>query len=184
MITLRFSRWFLVSLCVFAASGCAYPISQQLRNEATKDLTFSMALHNPTAYVGAIVIWGGEIVRTTNLKSSTEILILQTPLDSQGMPEAAEYSRGRFIAKTPEFLDPYMYRTGKKITVAGEVIGKETRPLGKTEYTYPVVMIKEVHLWESAQYGHYDIAPYWGWCGPYYGPYYGDFGECEEEEVE
>jgi outer membrane lipoprotein len=187
----KFNKWFLVSLCVFAASGCAYPISKELRQEAGKNLTFSMVFQNPAAYVGSIVIWGGEIIRTTNLKNSTEILILDTPLDYQGMPESAELSRGRFIVKSPQFLDPALYKKGRKLTVAGEVIGKETRELGQTEYTYPVIMAKEVHIWKGTQYMPYYIAPYWwGWYGPglYYGPYYGgfygDLGGDEEEDEE
>jgi outer membrane lipoprotein len=185
----RFSRCFLVSLYVFAATGCAYPISRELREEASKDLTFSMVLQNPTAYVGSIVIWGGEIIKTRNLKNSTEILILDSPLDYQGMPKSAEFSRGRFIAKSPQFLDPALYKKGKKITVAGDITGKETKPLGKTEYTYPVVTVKQLHLWESTRYkSYYD--PYWDWYGPYYWPYYmpyyggsyGDLGGGEEEK--
>jgi outer membrane lipoprotein len=183
----RFSRWFFFSLYVFAVSSCAYPISKELR-EASKNLAFSMVLENPTAYVGSIVIWGGEIIKTTNLINSTEILILDTPLGHQGMPQGAEFSPGRFIAKSPQFLDPALYKKGRKITVAGEIIGKETKPLGKTEYTYPLVMVKQLHLWESTQHRSYDYNPYWDRYGPYYGPYYrgfyGDFGEGEQEEEE
>ena len=51
------------------------------------------------------------------------------------MPEGAEYSRGRFIAQSPQFLDLALYKREKKITVAGEIIGRESKPLGKTEYT-------------------------------------------------
>jgi outer membrane lipoprotein len=99
-------------------------------------------------------------------------------------------SRGRFIVKSPQFLDPALYKKGKRLTVAGQVIGKETRALGETEYTYPVVMAKEVHIWKSTQYTpYYYVAPYWwGWYGPYYGSYYGgfygDLGGDEEEDEE
>jgi outer membrane lipoprotein len=186
----RFSRWFLISLYLFVASGCAYPISRELREEANKDLTFSMVLQKPTAYVGSIVIWGGEIIWTTNSENGTEFLVLNIPLDYKGMPEGAEHSRGRFIAKSPQFLDPALYKTGRKITVAGEIVGKETRPLGKTQYTYPVVRVRELHLWTSTPYRFY-YNPYWARQGPYYSPYYGplyggfygdfDLGEEEDE---
>ena len=185
----KFNKWFLLSLYVFAASGCAYPISKELREEANRELTFSMVFQNPAAYVGSVVIWGGEVIGTTNLKDSTEILILDTPLNYHGIPESAELSQGRFIAKSPQFLDPALYKKGKRLTVAGEVIGKETRPLGQTEYTYPVVMAKEIHIWRSTQYTPYYIDPYgWGWYGPYsgfyYGGFYGDLGGDEEEDEE
>ena len=182
----RFSRWFLFSLCVLAASGCAYPISKDLMQEANKDLTFSMVLQDPTAYVGSIVIWGGEIISTTNSENGTEILVLDTPLDHWGMPQGAEYSQGRFIAKSTQFLDPALYKVGKKITVGGEVTGKESKPLGKMQYTYPVVGVEQLHLWTHTQYRLY-YNPYWNWYAPYYGPHYGgiygefDLGEEEDE---
>ena len=175
-----YSWWFLLGLCVFAVSGCAsYPISKDLREEAGKDITFSVVLQDPTAYEGFIVIWGGEIIKTLNLTDGTEILILDSPLDPQEMPRSAQLSQGRFIASTSQFLDPALYKKGKKITVAGEIIGKETRPLGKTEYTYPVIMAKQIHLWESARYRLY-YGPYYGpgfyyGPGPYYGPFYEPF---------
>jgi outer membrane lipoprotein len=184
MVRHRFSRWFLISLYLFAASGCAYPISRELREEVNKDLTFPMVLQNPTAYVGSTVIWGGEIISTTNSENGTEILVLDTPLDYRGMPEGSEYSGGRFIAKSPQFLDPALYKAGKKITVGGEVTGKETKPLGKTQYTYPVVGVEQLHLWTNTQYRlHYN--PYWNWYVPYYGPHYGGFyGDFDLNEEE
>lgn len=168
----RFSRWFFFGLYVSLAWGCAYPISSGLRQAASKNLTFSMVLQDPAAHEGAIVIWGGEIITTTNLKDGTEILILHSPLNYQLMPAEAALSLGRFIARSPQFLDPALYKSGKKITVAGEIAGKETRPLGQTEYTYPLVQVKELHLWERSPYGlYYQVYnPFWDWDGLHYGP--------------
>jgi outer membrane lipoprotein len=166
-------RLFLIALLLFAASGCAYPIAEKYREEAAKDLTFPMVFRDPTAYRGRTVLWGGEIIETTNLQEGTEILILETPLDRRGFPDDAKYSQGRFVAKSPEFLDPAIYKKGMKVTLAGEISGKETRPLGKTSYTYPVVMIKQLYLWNVerwAAYPYYRAYPYW--YGPWYTPWY------------
>ena len=97
---------------------------------------------SPTAAYGTwvSVIWGGRIVETIPQPEGSETIVLETPLDYEEMPEAAKYSQGRFIAKSSKLLDPEIYKKGMKITLAGEVIGKETRPLGKAQYTYPVVM--------------------------------------------
>ena len=78
--------------------------------------------------------------------------------------------------------------------MAGEILGKDTRVLGKSEYTYPVVLVKQLHLWKKAYYKDYE----WPWYapdyydpfyGPYYGGYYGDidlgsenFGEGEKDK--
>jgi outer membrane lipoprotein len=166
----RVSRWILLSFYAFVAVDCAHPISRELRKEVHKDLTFPMVLEKPMAYVGSTVIWGGEIIKTTILKDATEILVLEIPLDYWGKPQSAGASRGRFIARSSQFLDPALYKEGKKITVAGEVTGKKTRPLGETEYTYPVVRAREVNLWESTRYRPY-YDDYYG--GPHFGGFYG-----------
>lgn len=172
-------RFVVLVLLVGAVAGCSYPISQQLRREARKDVTFPMVLKDPTAYTGSIILWGGSIIETVALTEGSEILVLQTPLDYMEEPEAARDSQGRFIAKSTVFLDPEIYKNGRKITLAAEIIGKETRPLGKSQYTYPVVAIKELHLWKKRRsnaypYPYYDWYYYpewgWDWYGP--GPYW------------
>jgi outer membrane lipoprotein len=137
-------RFFVLVLFVAVVSGCSYPISQQLRQEARKDLTFPMVLKNPPNYIGSIVLWGGSIIETVTLTEGSEIFVLQTPLDYMEVPEGSRYSQGRFIAKSSSFLDPEIYKNGRRITLAGEITGKETRPLDKSQYTYPVVAIKEL----------------------------------------
>jgi outer membrane lipoprotein len=166
--------WFVGVLCLLL-SACAYPISKQFREEARKDLTFSTVLQNPTTYRGSVVIWGGVIINTLNRPEGTEITVLQTPLDSGGEPADEKFSHGRFIAKSPQFLDPEIYKNGRKITVAGEITGQETRPLGAMQYRYPVLVIKELHLWEKETVTYVYPRYYWGfwnWSYPYTWPYY------------
>jgi len=191
-------RYLVLWVLSLSLAGCAYPISEQVKKEVTKDVTFPMVLENPSAYVGDIVLWGGVIIKTVNLNQESEIFVLDTPLDHWEEPEPEQYSRGRFIAKTAGFLEPEVYRKGKKITLAGEIIGAKTLPLGKTEYRYPVVMIKQFHVWKKVPYYPYYYGwygPYYGPYGPYYSPYYGPFyepdygydrheGSGEEEEEE
>jgi outer membrane lipoprotein len=154
-------------------SGCAYPISQQLRQEAAKNVTFPMVLKNPSAYIGDIVIWGGIIIKTVNLEAQTQIFVLDTPLDYWGEPKDELYSRGRFIAETSEFLDPIVYKKGNKVTLAGEISGEKTLPLGQSRYTYPVVTIKELHLWGKVRYYPYYYPFYYPYYYNYwYGPYW------------
>jgi outer membrane lipoprotein len=181
-----------VSLSLFAGSMCVTkPIAKQYREEAkAEDLTFAMVLQDPDAYVGNTVLWGGDIIATANTKEGTRIVVLETPLNWQERPESAQGSQGRFIAMSAKFLDPAIYKKGRKITMAGVVAGKEALPLGNMTYTYPVVTVKQLHLWERRP--HYVNSPYWG-LGPYWGwgppfGYFGDFdegfGHEEEEEAE
>lgn len=149
-------------------AGCAYPISKELRRKAAPTLTFPMALKNPEAFRGSIVIWGGHIIETRNRKDATEFVILECPLDSSGMPLDARYSRGRFIARTPEFFDPEVYRKHARLTLGGQIVGKETRPLGELQYAYPLVAIRELYLWDEPQ-PDWRYRPYNTWPGPYWG---------------
>lgn len=169
-----FPKFIAAVACLLLASACATsPIAKEYRQEAkAENLTFPMVYGNPDAYVGDIVLWGGVIIETTALKEGTRIIVLETALGDEERPRGTKYSQGRFIAMSPNFLDPALYKKGRKITVAGEVSGKKEMTLGETTYTYPVVTVKQIHLWEKRPryryyypYGYpYD---YWGW-GPYW----------------
>ncbi len=172
MIRYTFFRILVLGFLAAAMSSCATaPIASQYRQEAkSNNVSFSMVLQNPDAYINNVVLWGGSIIETTNTQNGTQIIVLQAPLGSAERPETSESSQGRFIAMSSKFLDPAIYREGRKITLAGQVTGKKTLQLGETSYTYPVVDIKQLHLWSKRQnyyYGYpYDYG-YWGW-GPYY----------------
>jgi outer membrane lipoprotein len=169
---------FCIALLLIASS-CAHPISKQLRQEAQKDnLPLATVLADPAACKGRIVLWGGKVIEVTNISDGTEIIVLETPLDFLGVPESAQESRGRFIARSPKFLDPAIYTAERDITLAGEVVGAEEKELGKTKYKYPVVLIKELYLWEKSysQNSDYWYAPYWGPYSYGPGPYYHERG--------
>lgn len=173
------------------ASGCASPIAENLRKEAAQGATFSMVFENPDTYQGSTVIWGGKIIRTVTTKDGSQIYILQSSLDSEDKPQSTDTSQGRFIAETDRKLDPMVYAKGRKITVAGKVVGKKVvthKKLGGT-YTYPVVQSEQLHLWampEPKAPAYWD--PYWGsyWGGydPYWDyPYFGGgWGGGDEDE--
>lgn len=177
------------SLVLLVSTGCATkPIAKQYRQKAdAEDVTFPMVLQNPETYVGDVVLWGGVIIETKNVKNGTDITVLETPLKGSERPKGRSYSRGRFIAHSSKLLDPEIYRNGRKITLAGVVRGKETLPLGETSYTYPVVSVKQLYLWEPrpnyaypysywGPYGAPYWGPYWGW-----GPSFGFYGEYDED---
>lgn len=171
-------RSFVVGVLSLSMVGCAYPISEQIKEEVTEDVTFPMVLKNPSAYEGDIVLWGGLIIETVNLKEGAEIFVLDTPLDHWEEPAPERYSRGRFIAKTTKFLDPAVYRAGKKITLAGQIVGGKTLPLGEAKYTYPVVVIRQFHLWEQVYdytYHYPGNTPFSSWGSPYSDPFYGSY---------
>ena len=160
----------LFLLILFA--GCA-PISKDLRAQADRTLSFHQVFQNPEAVKGKIVIWGGEIVETINQKDGTTlIVVLQRPLDWLEEPKI-QRSEGRFIILVGGYVDPYVFRRGRRITVAGEILGRKVMRLGELEYPYPLLQSKQIYLW--GEY-YYSPSPYpyypWGYYGSY-GPRWG-----------
>jgi outer membrane lipoprotein len=141
-------RLFALGIWCLAVGACAHPISFLVRAEADPNLTFSKVIENPKAYLGSIVIWGGVISEASQDPQGTKLLLIQTPLDSHGRPQTQE-TRGEFIARTSESLDPLVYRRGLAITLAGEIEGLEEKNLGFMEYPRPVLRIIELHPWEK-----------------------------------
>jgi outer membrane lipoprotein len=141
--------WFLATVAMLLLVGCAHVISKGVLKEVDKNATFAQVAKAPDAYKGKTVLFGGDIIETKNLSDKTLIVVLQRPLDSRSRPAAGDVSEGRFIITSPGFIDPAIYSPGRKITVAGKVVGKEVRPLGEIEYTYPIIEKRELYLWPA-----------------------------------
>ena len=164
----RLSGFLFSGFFLFVAAGCAYPISKELRHQANKDLTFSQVIQNPEAYTGKIVIWGGLIMETSNPPDGGEIIVLQTPLDSGEYPNTKS-THGEFIARAATFLDPVIYKKGRMVTLAGEIVGKREKVLEVMRYTSPVVGIKEIFLWSKKRVW-WQPPSYYGWRWDFYAP--------------
>lgn len=158
-------------LILATMTGCTHVISDQARRLADPAISFGVLREAPDNYIGKYVLLGGMIAGVKNTKSGGEIEVVQLKLESSGMPEDPFVSGGRFIVTAPGFLDTLIYKTGRMITVVGEVKGKRTSMLDEVEYTYPVIAIKEMYVWRSYDTGN--GYPYSG-PGPYYNydPYY------------
>lgn len=182
-MTNRF-RWLLLFLFILLLSGCAHAISKDLRTKSDPTLTLGQVRKNPNAYKEKLVVWGGEIIDTVNQSDgTTQIEVFQKPLGWRGEPRDTVASEGRFLVIADKDLDPYIYRRGRKITVAGEIIGEKVKPLGEMEYRYPVLSGKQIYVWPLYYYYPYPYYyddpwwgyPYWGWgwgVRYYYFPYH------------
>ncbi len=164
-----------MALTLGMISGCAwYPIANKYVHEAAPGLTVPMVQADAKKYTGAIVIWGGIVLNVTNDSLGSTLFVMETPLDDEGYPSSANLPRGRFIAHTPLFLDPEIYRKGRRVTLAGEITGVSTRKLGEGTYAYPILKVKELRYWQY--YSNY-YSPYGPYYDPYNGPWwYDDFG--------
>jgi len=134
--------WVILSVLLFL--GCAHVMPEEVRARVDKTLTPEELFRDPEAHKGAVVLLGGMIVSSKNANEGTYLEVLQKPLDRRGRPRDVDESLGRFIVLYPGYLDSAIYSPGKSISVAGEVLGVEKRPLGDIEYRY--VLLKSIEL--------------------------------------
>ncbi|MCW9023187.1 MAG: Slp family lipoprotein [Gammaproteobacteria bacterium] len=98
---------------------------------------------------GKSVIWGGVILSTKNLKDASQVEVLAYPLDSSEIPLRNQDPLGRFIILHSGFLEPATYAQGRMVSVLGSVSQIRTGKVGDTDYTYPVINSKQLHLWSK-----------------------------------
>ena len=158
---------FMISL------GCAPLIFRELRREVSKDITFKEVIKDPDSYKGKILLLSGVILGSKNKKEGTLVEVLQKPADMHGRPKDVDDSAGRFLALYDGYLDAEIYSRGREVAVAGEIKGKRVLPLGETDYTYPLISIREIHLFKArAKPTFYRCPyPYWWYFPWWYGPY-------------
>jgi outer membrane lipoprotein len=163
---------------VLLLGACAPVISPQLMEQVDRNLTYGSLTSRPDEAKGKIVLLGGTIVQTVPKPEETEIEVVQKQVSSSGEPYLTDNSEGRYLVVVNRFLDPAIYRSGRDITVAGEVQGSAVRRLGEIDYRYPVIAALELHLWkeplspQAYPYAYPFGYPYYrrGWLYPGY-PY-------------
>ncbi len=149
-------NWFLPLSLLILLPGCAHVILKDLRANADPSLTFRQVHQDPKVFKGKFVVWGGEIIETVNQKDgTTQIEIFQRPLGSRGEPEVTLASEGRFLILAEKYLDPYLFPKGMKVTVAGEILGEKTKPIGEMDYRYPLLSSKQLYVWPEYYYHPY-----------------------------
>jgi outer membrane lipoprotein len=137
----------LLALVALLGMGCAHTISESLRAQADPTISFAQLRENPEAYRERTVILGGEILETTNLQEGTRLEVLQKPLSRAEAPMFTDNTGGRFMALCKDYLDPAVFAPGRRITIAGQVLGSHTGKIGEVEYRYPLISCQETHLW-------------------------------------
>ena len=101
------------------------------------------------SYKGKAVMWGGAVLSGKNLKDSTRLEVLAYPLDNDGWPQRDQKPLGRFILSQKGYLETADYTKGRVITVVGTVSGIEKGKVGDTPYTFPVIQVRQLHLWQQ-----------------------------------
>ena len=158
-----------VLICsLVSLGGCASVVPRELRKEIDPSLSFQELKENPDLYRGRKVLLGGQVVKTENFQEETRLQILQKPLGGGDIPLETDASEGRFLVDYKGYLDPAIYRSGRSVTVVGEVTGEESILVGEAEFHAPIIASQFLYLWSEPSYDPYNY-PYWY---PYYYPYY------------
>jgi outer membrane lipoprotein len=137
-----------LSAVTLLLQGCTYAISPEMSARADKTISFEMIQADPDTFKGKIVLLGGTIAQTTNTGQGTVIEVVQKPLDYWGKPKRTDRTGGRFLVVSSGYLDAMIFSPGRAITVAAEVAGTRDKALGEADYSYPVVIVRELKLWE------------------------------------
>jgi outer membrane lipoprotein len=142
----------------FLITSCTHWIGAQSRALADRGITFSQLREDPDAFRGKLVLLGGVVVAATQTAEGTSLEVVEHRLDSRELPDQVMPSRGRFLATTPDRLDPAEYKKGALVSMMGEVAGKKVEQQDGTEYTYPVIAVREIHAIEFHEFApEYDF---------------------------
>lgn len=142
---LRVGGW-LAGASLLGLVGCAPVLSQKVLKQAGEPVDFADLQAHPESWQGKVVILGGTLLQVHEEPGGSVLEILERPLDYRLRPIPGDLSRGRFLVRLAGEADSRVWTPGRWLTLAGRVVGVETRPIGQTAYRYPVMTLEEVHL--------------------------------------
>jgi outer membrane lipoprotein len=147
----------IVVTALVGLGGCSSGptvIPPELESRIDKSVSFPQILATPTSYSGRTVLLGGEILSAKRMSNGTQFEILQLPVSDDDPPaERRSESQGRFLAMNRGEIDPAAFPAGTRVTVIGEVTGDTVQRLDESEYRYPTIEVKHLHIWTPDSYG-------------------------------
>jgi outer membrane lipoprotein len=168
-----------LAFALLLLTGCAHVFTDRANSMVDQNLSFAQLKKDPNAFIGKFVKVGGIIASTKNTNEGSLVEIVQFKLGSDDIPDESTASGGRFLATSPDYLDSMVYKAGRPVAVIGEVKGSRSMPLDEIEYTYPIIAISEIHVWNKSELYNYPppyfygppYYPYWWYGPPYWYPY-------------
>ncbi|HOV58595.1 MAG TPA: Slp family lipoprotein [Rhodanobacteraceae bacterium] len=135
-------------LVVVALAGCAAVPAVRTAQPATA-VTPAEVAAAPERHAGATVVWGGRILKVSNLAQATEVTLLAFPLDRRQQPRSGASSVGRFIALLPGYVERYDYPEGRFLTVGGTLTGTRPQAIDGHEVLLPLLQVEDVRRWPA-----------------------------------
>jgi outer membrane lipoprotein len=160
-------------------AGCAPAISTTLAREAGAPVNFADLQAHPERYQGRLVILGGDVMTVQPKGQGSLLTVSQLPLDAGNHPIYGAPSGGTFLVESQEWLPSYEYVPKRKVTVAGEVVGRQDGS--------PLLKARQIHLWEyppwekyyypvPREWYNYDKNLEFWFTPPYFNPYRNHWG--------
>lgn len=162
----------LVMLLVIGV-GCASKPASSISQAVVDDVSLAQVRGAGDAYLESTVRWGGIVTEVENKADKTWVFLVGRALRDDEKPISDSPSEGRFIASFDGFIDPLVYKAGRPLTVVGSIEGSTARPIGEYDYQFPIVTVRDSHLWaeSSKTRVYYPPPPYWYYDMHYYHPY-------------
>ena len=138
-------RYLLLLVLLFILSACTTAGKRQVMGE--REISPAIVVEEGRKLPDTVLEWGGTIVDSQNLPTTTEIRILAYPLQEDGQPETEKPTTGRFIAIVHGYLETADYRAGRQVTLSGKLRGIRDGKVGEADYRFPVIEADALMLW-------------------------------------
>ena len=133
---------------IFTTACSSLPDEVELENYSEQPTFQQLRADDPTE-LGKAVVFGGKVVEVINTETTSNVVILQLPLNDFGRPSSdLKTSEGRFIASFPRLLDPEVFEKDEFVTVRGLYKGIEGGKIGEFDYNYVRLEADGIHLWD------------------------------------
>ncbi len=132
--------------------GCAHVMSEAGLATVDRSILYADIVKAPEALVGKKVLIGGVIAENLSSGDLMQLEVAQLELLSNGVPDEASHSSGRFLLVSGELFEPLFYRRGSLVTVIGEIKGQQIKKLEGADYRYPLISVKEIRQFRTSEF--------------------------------
>ena len=165
---------FVSILMLLLIAGCASKPASSISQALVDDVSLTQARADVDRYLGSSVRWGGVVTEVENKADKTWVFVVGRELKDNEKPITDSSSDGRFIASFDGFIDPLVYKSGRPLTVVGQIEGSTVRSIGEFEYRFPIVAVRDSRLWAEpvkTRVYYPPPPPFWYYDMYYYHPY-------------
>ena len=133
----------LLSACI----SLPKTVPQAMMEANIKHVPYAKVNQDIHSYKDSPVHWGGVIIDIHHMEKHSLAQVLYYPLDHLGRPQLGKTHEGRFIIKSTEFFDPFVYTKNAEISVIGKLSGDIERTFGKRSIQVPVLLAENIYVW-------------------------------------